>query len=718
VRDEKAQRRGFSRIAFHIVPEIGANVHSGRLIVLSDTFFATPAGSRQEILSQEYCLRMRREASLSASIQGGSTMSFRDTVLGQARPSSVRAVDLPRREKFFPSPADWRDEVIYFLLPDRFSDGREAGRPMLDRRDLAGARPPGFRFDDWARSGGDRYQGGTIAGITSKLDYLGDLGVTTLWVGPVFKQRAHLNTFHGYAIQDFLEVDPRFGTRADLVALVDAAHAKGMRVILDVVFNHSGTNWIYADGQVEPPFLPFPGFYQKGDWVDGNGGLVSALAPAAKDSGVWPSELQADAYYSRAGGTSFDGDFEDDHAPFRRTDFFALRDFNFDGTEALDDLARCYKYWLALTDCDGFRMDTLKHVSAEAGRNFCGSIKEFAGNLGKANFFLIGEVAGSDDDAEKYRRVLGLNLSATLDIGGIRRVLHGVAKGLQAPDAYLDFSRIWDDDLGSHRDSGTRHVSVLDDHDHVSGEKVRFSTDAASERQVVAGVALQLFTLGIPCIYYGTEQSLAGPEKAVRDQFLPDFHAGTGTDRFLRETMFGPLHPRGDGRAGLGPGDAGRDTALPGFGPFGTAGRHCFDPGAAAYVRIAALAAVRRKFPVLRCGRQYQRQLSNFQRPFAFPGPGELIAWSRILDDEEALCIVNGHGTASRGGDVLVDARLNRKPGAELVVLANTGQTATPGFAGSHPVGQRLPVKFRDGTAFVEIRDLGPSEVLLLVNHP
>ena len=645
-------------------------------------------------------------------------MAFRDSMLGQARPPSVRAVDLPRRQQFFPSPADWRNEVIYFLLPDRFSDGQEAARPRLDRHNLGAARPAGFRFDQWAESGGQRYQGGTIAGITSKLDYLRGFGVSTLWVGPVLKQRAHLDTFHGYAIQDFLEVDSRFGTRSDLVALVDAAHARGMHVILDIVFNHSGSNWLYANGERQPRFLPFPQFYQKGDWFDGNGNLVSSLAPTAVDAGVWPTELQRDDYYTRAGAVSFDGSFDDDHAAFRRTDFFDLRDFNFDGTEALDDLARCYKYWIALTDCDGFRLDTLKHVPESAGRNFCGAIKEFAGNLGKTDFFLVGEVAGSDDDAEKYRRVIGQNLNATLDIGEIRRALHGVAKGLVAPKAYLDFAHIWDDDLGSHRDSGTRHVSVLDDHDHVSGEKIRFSTDAASEWQVVAGVALQLFTLGIPCIYYGTEQSLAGPEKAARDKFLPDLNANTREDRYLRETMFGPLHPRGSGRAGLAPGNAGRDAGLPGFGPFGTTGQHCFDPDAPAYVRIAALTAVREKFPVLRVGRQYQRQISNFQQPFVFPGPGELIAWSRILDDEEALCIVNGHGTARRGGDVLIDARLNRQPGAELVVLANTEQAASSDFTGSHPVGEKVPVQLRAGSAFVVIRDLGPSEVLLLVNRP
>lgn len=162
---------------------------------------------------------------------------------------------------------------------------------------------------------------------------------------------------------------------------------------------------------------------------------------------------------------------------------------------------------------------------------------------------------------------------------------------------------------------------------------------------------------------------------------------------------------------------SGLDTSLPGFGPFGTVGQHCFDAGSPAHVRIAALTSVRQRFPVLRSGRQYQRQVSNFQNRFGFPGAGELIAWSRLLDDEEALCIINGHGMARRGGDVLIDSRLNAGPGATMTVLANTEQTAT-GLAGGNAVGQSLPVKVRDGVAFVEIRDVGPSEVLILTNQP
>src|SRR5690606_32982715 len=148
---------------------------------------------------------------------------------------------------------------------------------------------------------------------------------------------------------------------------------------------------------------------------------------------------------------------------------------------------------------------------------------------------------------------------------------------------------------------GQRHVSILDDHDHVFGAKIRFAAEAASEHQVVAGVALQLFTLGIPCIYYGTEQAFAGPEASER-VYLPGWRGGDHADRYLREAMFGPRHPRAAGLEGLPP-NAALDRALPGFGPFGTAGAHCFDPESATYRRIAALTAVRKRFPVLRKGR-------------------------------------------------------------------------------------------------------------------
>jgi hypothetical protein len=269
--------------------------------------------------------------------------------------------------------------------------------------------------------------------------------------------------------------------------------------------------------------------------------------------------------------------------------------------------------------------------------------------------------------------------------------------------------------MGSHRNLGNRHVSILDDHDHVFGDKLRFSSQAASDHQVVAGVALQLFTLGIPCIYYGTEQSLAGPEPSER-LWLPDWGS---SDRYLREAMFGPEHPRQSGRDGLASPPANVDTSLPGFGPFGTAGYHCFDENSPAYIRIAALTALRQTLPVLRDGRQYLRPISFLGSPFGVYGPGEIVAWSRILDDEEALCIVNAHGMDERGANVLVDGDLN-SPGCSLTVMLNTAQAADPqGYAGSHPVGSSVPVlRAADGKAYVEIRHVQASEVLVLSNYP
>ncbi len=659
-------------------------------------------------------------------------MTFTEKALSRERPDSIaNDVILPRRQEFHPSPVDWRDEVLYFLLVDRFSDSREMGRKLLDRSRLQAARPDikgeAWSWQLWAESGSSRWQGGSLKGVQSKLTYLENLGVTALWLSPIFQQRAHEDSYHGYGVQDFLEVDPRFGSRKDLTELVAAAHKSGIRIILDIIFNHSGCNWLY------PPQTP-GGIYEAGytterysfgSWRGALGQAVAAISGG--EDGVWPRELQDEECYTRAGsGDLGAGAIEDSQAEHKRSDFKSLRDFNLDSAGLLSDIARCYKYWIALTDCDGFRIDTLKHVSFEQGRNFCGSIKEFAAAMGKENFFLVGEIAGGDWAANRYLEALGRNLNAALDIGEMRTVLGGVAKGLIHPNAYFRGFKS-DVALGSHRNLGNQHVSVLDDHDHVFGEKVRFSADATTETQVVAAVALQLLTLGIPCIYYGTEQAFGGPEEQER-RWLAEWKT---SDRYLREAMFGPEHPR---LAGLGSQNPEKDESLPGFGPFGTAGHHCFDPKFSVYRSIAAMAAVRRAFPALRHGRQYLRQMAlpdeGLER-FDLYGAGyeaggkrlegQIVAWSRILDDEEVLCLFNSHGRQARSADVLVDCDLNRTDGkGALTVVFNSAQEAAKPkrYSGGYRKGSKQMVKRRDGMAYVEIRNLAPSQVLVLASHP
>jgi glycosidase len=343
----------------------------------------------------------------------------------------------------------------------------------------------------------------------------------------------------------------------------------------------------------------------------------------------------------------------------------------------------------------------------ETARNWCNAVAEHAETLGKNDFFILGEVAGGNITQDLYLAA-ARNIDAVLDIGNARVELTNVAKGLTAPGAYFDnFNAGWDSGMGSHRLQGDQHVIVLDDHDHVFGIKNRFSAEAPNEHQSAAATAIQLFTLGLPCIYYGTEQSLRGlPREQSEREWLTSKHA----DWLLREAMFGPEHPRKSGYDGA---QGELDTALPGFGPEGTSGRHVFDPGHPAYVRIAAMTKVRKAYPAARRGRQYLR---NTHLPWSSSfGParaGELLAWSRVLDDQEILILVNTNSASSpndpgvRGGCVAVDPNLAGSVYNIVCYTANLG--AAPGGT--------IPVQYDGPTAFIDIPPLPPSEVLILTN--
>ncbi len=610
-------------------------------------------------------------------------------------PETITGADLRPRGRVYPSPSNWRDQTLYFLLPDRFSDGQEDGRPMFDP-----ANPGQFRAPDLSawRRGGKVFQGGTLRGITSKLDYLKGLGVTALWVGPIWRQRPDLETYHGYGIQNFLDVDPRFGTRQDLRDLVDAAHDRGMYVLLDIIYNHTGNNWFYANGGVHDT-LPyrFSPPYPFGGWRSRTGAPVPNIQ--SLDDGVWPGEFQNTDWYTRAGqiGRWDPEPWEDPLSPdneFRRGDFFDLKDLNQGRNDTLNGLIRVYQYWIALSDCDGFRIDTVKHVTFEASRNFCGAIREYTETIGKENFWLLGEVTGGGEMARDYLDIFGRNIDATLDIGEPASLLAGMVKGqANAQDFFAQFSG--HNILGSHRETGRYHVSILDDHDMVGRpSKARFSAGnsiPARFAQVAHAVGAQLTTLGASCIYYGTEQALDGSEADGDPAGDPGFE-----DRYIREAMFGGS-----------------------FGAFRTAGCHFFNPGHPAYLRIAAIAGVRNRQDTiglaLRRGRQYLRETSFLGFPFGLPRPGELAAWSRIQHRQEVLVALNTHGTESRGAQVTVDAGLH-PVGTQVAVLYRSDWSDADlrnAAQGNPPQGQTVQVGEAGGRAAVRV-DLPPAGMAIL----
>jgi glycosidase len=608
-------------------------------------------------------------------------------------PTELSRTSLRPRGRVHPSPIDWRDQTLYFLLPDRFSDGQDTERPLYDYR-----QPEQFRAQDtrtWMEAG-KVFQGGTLKGIQSRLDYLHDLGVTALWIGPIWRQRADLQTYHGYGIQNFLDVDPRFGTRQDLRDLVDAAHDRGMYVLLDIIYNHSGNNWFYDDKGEPRTTLPYRyappyGFHS---WRSRLGAPTRFIQDV--DDGVLPHEFQNPDWYTRAGsiGQWDAAGWENPLHPlveFRRGDFFDLKDFDHTRPEVLDALIKVYMYWIALTDCDGFRIDTVKHITVDASRRFCSAIREYCESIGKENFFLLGEVTGGEYMARSYIEAFGSNLDAILDIGQPKTLLNGMSKGLTDPDHFFGLYQSTEV-LGSHRETGRYHVSILDDHDMVGSPKRRFAAGVAIPNryeQVAHAVGIMLTTLGIPCVYYGTEQAFDGTQD--RHDYTVE-QALNFEDRYIREAMFGGS-----------------------FGAFKTAGCHFFNPEHPSYLRIAAIARVRNQADTigltLRRGRQYLREIAPAKgMPFRKPDAGQIAAWSRILFEREVVIAFNTHGLERRGFFVTVDAGLH-PPGSKLQMLYRGDWTEVQ--LHNPPARESLTAEAEGGRSAVWV-ELPPAGMVIL----
>jgi glycosidase len=597
-------------------------------------------------------------------------------------------------KRFFPSPTAWEDQVLYFLLVDRFSDGKEKGYRDLNGNVIGTGTTPLFRPADahnavqteadaarWRDAGG-RYVGGTLAGVTSKLGYLRRMGVTAIWLSPIFKQVAFQETYHGYGIQDYLQINPRFGTAHDLKQLVDTAHAQGIRVILDIILNHTGDVFTYnanrylstdqnghqiLDPRWDGSLYAVQGFNNS----HGNASLpfvrTDPSKPAAfpgPDDAIWPVEFQDPATFTRMGHIrNFDFDPE-----FREGDFFDLKDVHhgvgpvdaYEPSEAFMHQLDVYKYWMAFADLDGYRVDTVKHMDPGAGRLLGSAMHEFAARIGKDNFYLIAEITGGRANAFDTLGITGLD--AALGIDDIPDKLEFLAKGLRNPADYFNLFR--NSELvgqGSHTWFRNKVVTVFNDHDQVSKgqQKARFCADKAKAKAVLSALAVNVMTLGIPCIYYGTEQSFDGH--------------GTGdeADRYIRESMFG-----GD------------------FGSFASRGRHFFDENSPVYIELQKILNIRNSDRVYTRGRQYLRPISGDGISFGPPvmlGSQILgvVAWSRLLDNQEALLAINTDMDNPRSAWVTIDASLH-KPDDSLRCIYSTDAAQ---------IGQALPVEPRNGRA-------------------
>jgi glycosidase len=571
---------------------------------------------------------------------------------GEIRNVTVNGTSVPVRYPF-PSPSDWRDCWMYFLMVDRFANPQA---------------PPNWGWNQQY----DYRQGGTFKGVTEQLNYLQDLGVKALWLSPILKNprpNSQYN-YHGYDTQDFLHIDERFGSdgtlakaESELEELIAQAHGRGIYVVLDIVLNHAARVFDYVyqgrvvdqfkDSKVmdgpwgeEPPIQWMNGYgFPQADWLN----QIPRGTLLYPDDAVYPADLQERTFFRRRGELlsytpgpeGVKGDIgqdrqlvlEYDATPASLVDVRA----RYGTRPVLNILIRAYQYMIARFDFDAFRIDTAKHVSPPMIETFGNAIREFAQTLGKRNFFTFGEIYAYDDETiDQFvgrHSKTGFGIDAALDYPLFSKLPDTVRAWrdvLELPGIFEHRKELEETLISSHGEAGQYFVTFLDNHD----QPQRFNSPGTPAEQVTMGLAILFCLQGIPAVYYGTEQGLQGTVDKN------DVHY----EQSVREALWGKPNP--------------------------------FDNQNFFYSQVKKLSRLREEQPALRFGRLYFRQVSGNGRDFGdSSGKGGLVAFSRVLSNIEVLVVANTNTQTAFDGLVLQDPYLNRDPRRMQVAYSNLGNT-------------------------------------------
>ena len=497
------------------------------------------------------------------------------------------------------------EEIIYFVLPDRF----ENGNPANDRGGLPGERLQ-HGFDPTSKA---FFHGGDLQGLTARLDYIQALGATAVWLTPVFKNKAvqggpgqESAGYHGYWITDFTAIDPHLGDEAQMHALVRAAHARGMKVYLDIIANHTADVIAYREcptGQC--PYrsrAEYP--YSRRGGVQGapiNEGFTgddferltrpdfayTPYVPAGEERIKVPQWLNDPLLYHNRGNTTFEGESSE------MGDFVGLDDLMTEHPRVVQGMIEIYGSWIDRYGVDGFRIDTARHVNPEFWQAFVPAMLQRAAARGIPHFHIFGEVSTSGIDVAllaRYTRVA--KLPAVLDFAFANAVRATVA-GNAGTDK---LARLFADD--SLYEGGERTAlqlpTFVSNHDGGRfGFHVRTARPQASDDEVLKRVLLahaMLFTLrGVPVVYYGDEQGFTGDggDQDARQDMMP-----SRTPSYLADRRVGlRLKPDPQGAS--------------------------FDLQHPIAQAIAKLSAMRRAHAALRSGRQVVRNYSDSPGLFA-----------------------------------------------------------------------------------------------------
>ncbi|MFI5357696.1 MAG: alpha-amylase family glycosyl hydrolase [Opitutales bacterium] len=541
-------------------------------------------------------------------------------------------------------------QVIYFLLTDRFANGSTAN----DTGGIAGG--PEISGFDPTRVG--YFHGGDFSGLTSKLDYLKDLGVSAVWVTPPFKNKpmqAHSAGYHGYWILDFLHVDLHLGTDGEFHEFVRQAHARGLKVYLDIVANHTADVIRFQGGHtayIPEPVAPYRDAdgrpFDERAYAD-NGldrsstfpALSAArsfpyvpIVPADEAHAKNPAWLNDPVHYHNRGNSSFRGESS------TLGDFNGLDDLFTEQPAVVRGFIDIYRHWIDAYGIDGFRIDTVKHVNLEFWEAFAPAMRAAADRAGHPDFFQFGEIANGTMDIPLMSEFsTDGRLDAPLDFGfffAARAYVSAAHSGAELADF---FAR--DSYYTSHDRNAQSLPTFLGNHD--AGRFAYFlqrdnpdASPAELARLVELGHGLLFLARGQPVLYYGAEQGMIGRG---------------GDDMQAREDMFPSQAPDFKNAPLLATTRTGADDKFDEHHPF--------------YRMFHDLAVLRTSHPALSRGAMLTRRT----------GEAALFAFSRIERSElvEYLAVFNN----SRSATLAAAVPTSQPAGATLHLLyVSPGTTA------------------------------------------
>lgn len=375
------------------------------------------------------------------------------------------------------------EDVLYLIMPDRFANGNPENDVVDEMREKKVDRT-----DSFARHGGD------IQGISNHLDYIADLGVTAIWLNPTQENDMESGSYHGYAITDYYQIDRRFGSNEDFCALVEKAHEKNLKVVMDMIFNHCGSeNYLFRDKPSD-------------DWFNYRSNYVQTSFKTAS-----VMDIHASAYEKKI---ATDGWFTS-----------VMPDFNQRNRHVARYLIQSSIWWIEYAGINGIRQDTHPYADFYFMSQWCKEV------LDEYPYFnIVGETWLNSNVLVSYWQK-DSKLAAPLN-SNLPTVMDFPLQALMN-QAFDEETGEWGGGLYKLYDYQTQDLvyanpmnllTFLDNHD--TSRFAQTDEMAKNLKRYKQAMVFLLTTRGIPQIYYGTEILMTGDKGKGDGDLRKDFPGG------------------------------------------------------------------------------------------------------------------------------------------------------------------------------------------------